>query len=95
MTAQFENVEATPEYIGKFDAEPTMSRFSPALGDIMLYAPDAPPALWGQLPWLFRTEHGWEGQDSPGLRHLIAPEHIQHAFHHPALIETKHEWPSA
>lgn len=86
--------EVKPETVG-FDSEPTMSRYSPALGDIDLYAPDAPPSEWGRLPWLLRTQHGWEGQDSSGLVHVVRPDAIMHVFHHPALIESQHEWHDA
>lgn len=76
----------------KFLDEPTMDRYSPVLGEVHLYAPDAPPSQWGQLPWLLVTENGFEGRDSSGLRHVILPEHIQHCYHHPALIEAVHLW---
>ncbi len=77
----------------KFDEEATMSRYSPILGEVSVYAPDVEPTLWGQRPWLMKTERGWTGQDSPGLYYIILYEHLQHCYHHPALIEPMHQWP--
>ena len=84
-------LEETQEVVG-FDDEPTMTRHSFLLGEVCLYAPDAPASEWGKLPWLFTTGRGWEGYNTVGLKHVIAPEHIMHAFHHPALIDDRHLW---
>lgn len=90
-------VEETPtvtsEAIG-FDKEPIMTKHSHLLGEIALYAPDAPPSMWKELPWKLTTKNGWEGMESDGLVYIVRPEYNLHAFHHTALVEAKHLWPS-
>lgn len=41
-----------------FDEEPIATRTSHIFGEINLYAPDAPAAEWGALPFMVTTEHG-------------------------------------
>jgi hypothetical protein len=76
----------------KFETEPMLEKRSHILGDVRLYAPDAPIAQWNELPWRLTTASGWEGAASPGLVYDVHPDHRMHAWHHIALVESRHLW---
>lgn len=75
-----------------FDEEPMITRRSYLYGDITLYAPLGPTQHWDRLPWLLRTEKGLGGQDTPGLRHMIRADAIQHCLNHISIISPRHLW---
>ena len=75
-----------------FEDEPMVTRRSYLYGDITLYAPLGPKSHWGELPWLLRTEIGGAGPDSPGLRHMIRADAIQHCLNHISIIHPSHLW---
>jgi len=46
-----------PEFTG-FDEEPIATRKSDVFGETRLYAPDADPSVWADLPFMIETQHG-------------------------------------
>lgn len=75
----------------QFETEPFAEQYSHILGNMQLYAPDAPPAEWGNLPWCITAEKGWEPGDE-GLRYIVKPAHAQEAWKHIALVQFRPEW---
>ena len=78
-----------PEFTG-FSDDPIRTRWSGLYGEIFLFPPLGEPKYWNQLPWLLTSLHGMQGAESIGLKHIVKPDCIEHAFHHPDMILAQH-----
>lgn len=68
-----------------FESEPICERWAAHWGKVRLYAPDAPPSQWKDLPWLVETDKG--GVSDGPVREKVIASLAYRAFGSPAIID--------
>lgn len=71
------------------DQEPILSQKSFKFGMVNIYAPNADPEQWGDLPWLLTSEFDAD-RNPPGMRIEIKAECVMACLERPYFIGPQH-----